>query len=251
MWGISDIQHIHPSISARTHGLSLRLTGCRVLEEPPPNGSTTTELSRSRTQQESTTSSSSSQMATSPPPKSFMSVPFGRKRQPSEGTRLFGMIPMPQRARSKTISASDVGPPVPSLEAPPPFLPPAPVAPPTHLFQPQEVGEQELIVFLAFSSQRIKDEWYAILRSLARIPLEDGRMTRCHRRLRIAVLDIQEAQAQHMPMPDLDGSSSQQDGSITSEGRPVKSPGKRRDIEMKRVHAKPGWSWKDQIRVEL
>ncbi|KLT41157.1 hypothetical protein CC85DRAFT_286715 [Cutaneotrichosporon oleaginosum] len=210
------------------------------------------EISRSRTQQESTTSSASSQGAMSPP-KTFMSVPFGRKRQPSDGSRLFGMIPMTTRARSKTISASEVGSPTPSSEAPPPSAVPSPppLAPTTQLFQPQEAGEQELMLFLAFSSQRIKDEWYAILRSLARIPLEDGRQMRSHRRLRIAVLDIQEAQASHMPMPDLDGSSSQQDGSITSDSRPVKSPSKRRDADMKRVNSKPGWSWKDQIRVEL
>ncbi|GMK53729.1 hypothetical protein CspeluHIS016_0103150 [Cutaneotrichosporon spelunceum] len=263
VWGISDIQHIHPSISARTHGLSLRLTGCRVLEEQPPSSSTSDELCCPLTHQESA-SSASSQSAMSPP-KSFMSVPFGRKRQPSEGSRLFGVIPMPSRGRSKTISASDVGSSIPSLETTPSFVPsisspvwvapPAPLAPsvaPTQTLKPQGAGEQEIILFLAFPSQRIKDEWYAILRSLARIPLEEGRLLRAHRRLRIAVLDIQEVQqANHMPMPDLDGSSSQQDGSSTSEGRPGKSPGKRRELEIKRAHAKPGWSWKDQIRAEL
>ncbi|BEI90983.1 uncharacterized protein CcaverHIS019_0310530 [Cutaneotrichosporon cavernicola] len=252
VWSICDIQHIHPSISARAHGISLRLTGCRVLDEPPPASSMPGELCRPIAHQESA-SSASSQSAMSPP-KSFMSVPFGRKRQPSESSRLFGMIPMPTRARSKTISASDVGPPISSVQTPPPFnspLPLAPLTPSTQLFKPQEAGEQELLLFLAFSSQRAKDEWYAILRSLARIPLDDGRMTRTHRRLRLAVLDIQEAQAHHMPMPDLDGSSSQQDGSVTSESRPAKSPGKRRELEIKRAHAKPGWSWKDQIRAEL
>lgn len=235
--------------------------GCRIVEEPPPPSSMPAELSRARTQQESSSSTSAASQAMSPPrSSSFMSTPgfLSRKsRQPSE-SRLFGILPsLPNRSRSKTISATDVpGSSSSSSTSTSAEQPPPEPMPGAQQFQAQESGEQEVHLFLSFSTQRQKDEWYAIFRSLARVPLEEGRKARPHRRLKICVLDIQEVQALSMAMPDLDGSSSQQDGSIASDSRPGpgKSPGKRSKadtLEIKRVMAKPGWSWRDQIRVEL
>jgi len=131
-----------------------------------------------------------------------------------------------------------------------------------------EAAEQETFVYLAFKSQRERDEWFTIFRSLAKLPLENGRLARPHRRLKVGVLDLAEANITNLqPWTRRygDGSSTQADdalsaGSISSEGlrgssklalSPKTHSRTDPDSDIRRVAGRPGWSWRERMRVEL
>jgi hypothetical protein len=127
---------------------------------------------------------------------------------------------------------------------------------------------RETFVYLSFKTKKDRDEWFTILRALAKVNLEDGRLARPHRRLKVGVLDLAETTMTNLqPWTRRygDGSGTQPDdalstGSISSEGirngsaKMALSPKmhKSSDLEVQsRVATRPGWSWRERIRVEL
>lgn len=128
------------------------------------------------------------------------------------------------------------------------------------------VTEVEVSIFISFASAQERDEWFTILRSLAQVEGSvEGRIVRPHRRLKINVLDVTEVSGPlsvNMDRRTPNGSAIETDeksshlsvsgsdvmSSSGSPGRTIRSTGK--DYEQSKK-VKPGWSWKERLRVEL